>query len=273
MIEKSSLNQPYRHSRYEPAMLSTQYDEEETTAFAFSDLSHWNNVLAEKKNCARNPVELGLAGRSRIVPYGHLKICASLLKQDEGRQKPVHSREQWQFLCRIRMHHLERTTRVGCAVVRHHAAEAVGKLGLEPFEEGILAGGPDSRDHSVFFYVLKQEIEVFRICLQVCIDIADIFGESMVDSGFQRSRQAIIPVKADIHEAAVVPADFFEPVQTAVGRTVVDEKYACVHSAAVCKCPETKTQPVHVLDFIIDRHDHGKVKIRCPVHVSQMVLR
>ena len=96
----------------------------------------------------------------------------SFLQQDKGRQKTVHTREEWYAAGVCRVHHLQRTTGVLHPVVGHHSSESVGYLRLQFLESSVLAVGADAHHQFMIVDMFQQQVEVVWCGLQVSIHAA-----------------------------------------------------------------------------------------------------
>ena len=160
------------------------------------------------------------------MPYRHLSETAAILEQDKRRQEPVHSLEHRDLLGRVRADDLEGATGVLRPVVSHHIPESVGDFGLDPLEGGVLAVRPVACHQGVILHSVQQQVEILRSGLKVGVHIADIFRESVVESGLYSRAESGVSGETDVEDVLVAGADLLDQPEAAVLGTIVHKQRA-----------------------------------------------
>ena len=170
----------------------------------------------------------------------------------------------------------------GKMYIYYLADQRDGKLGYHPwallrtedywnYEDlgVVLPYGADAHDQGESGCVRKQQIEVFRIGLQVGVDIAGVRRFTGLEPRFQRGAQSAVAGEAQEEEIGMAGADLLDQGAPAIGRTIVHQQDAGGPDQGFFQISgKAVFQPEKAFPFVVDRDDDGKLEGSRRVHAT-----
>ena len=150
----------------------------------------------------------------------------------------------------------------------HHIPEPVGELRLETLESAVFPVRPDSDHHAVLKHSGEKEIEILRSSLQICVHVAHILGERVVEPGLDGCAETRILHETDVEEIFVTRAYFLDFQQTVIPGAIIDKEDASLVQTLGQEVRKGLFKIRHIVLLIEDGNHYGELILTCSVHCN-----